>query len=120
MAEPKQHGVRFGFSVGQELTAEVLRTIEQVRSDPGGKETVTALVDTVLELTDFGLREYYVRPLEQARAGTIALGTARVGISTARRGISLIVNKVLRGMNEDQLLSIADSLEDLLIRGSEQ
>ncbi len=119
MPEPEQRDVRFGFSVDQELADVVLRTLEQVRRDPGGKKTAQELIDTVLELTDAGLRAYYVRPLEQAKAGTIAIGTAKVGISTAKRGISLIVGKVLRGMGEDQLRSIADSLEDFLIRGSD-
>lgn len=115
MSEPQSHDVRLGFRLDQELTEGTLRVIEQLRDDPGRKEHVAALVELVLKLTDHGLREFYVRPLEQARAGTIALGTARVGISTAKRGISVIVNQLLKGMSEKQLRSIADSMEDLLI-----
>ncbi len=115
MAESDDRGNRFGFALDDQLTAKLERTIEQLRADPGAKATVKTLVDTVLELTDAGLREYYVRPLEQAGAGAIMLGTAKVGISTAKRGISVIVNKVLGGMKEKQLLSIADSMEDMLV-----
>ncbi len=115
MPEPKDHDVRLGFSLDGELAEETFRIIEQLRSDPGSKDHVAALVKTVLKLTDVGLREFYVRPLEQAKAGTLALGTAKIGISTAKRGISLVVNKLLKGMSEEQLLSIADSMEDLLV-----
>lgn len=114
MPEPKDHDVRLGFRLDQELTEETLSTIEGLRGDPGRKDHVATLVKTVLKLTDVGLREFYVRPLEQAGAGTIALGTAKIGISTAKRGISVVVNKLLKGMSEKQLLSIADSMEDLL------
>ncbi len=120
MPEPKNHDVRLGFRLDQELTAETLRIIEQLRGDPGRKDHVAALIKTVLKLTDVGLREFYVCPLEQAGAGTIALGTARVGIGTAKRGISVIVNKMLKGMSEEQMLSIADSLEDLLVGRSDE
>ncbi len=118
MPQPMGHNVCLGFALDAKLCSEMLQSIEQVRSDPGDKRHVTTLVDTVLKLTDVGLREYYVRPLERAKAGTLALGTAKVGISTVKRGISVIVNKVLRGMGKKQLLSIADSMEDLLIRDS--
>ena len=116
MPKPRDCDVRLGFRLDEELTEEMLSTIEQLRSNPGHKDHVAALVKTVLKLTDVGLHEFYVRPLEQAKAGTIALGTAKVGISAAKRGISVVVNKLLKGMSEKQLRSIADSMEDLLVR----
>ncbi len=118
MPEPTDHHVRLGFRLDEELTEETLRAIERLRDEPGNKKHVASLVKTVLKLTDVGLREFYVRPLEQAKAGTIAQGTAKIGISTAKRGISVVVNKVLKGMSEKQLLSIADSMENL-VHGSE-
>lgn len=116
MPNTSQEGSRLGFRISDELSEKIARTIEQVRSDPRRKEHVTALVDLVLELTDAGLLEYYLRPLEEARAGAIARTTAKAGISTARRGISVIVNKLLRSLSAGQLLSIADSMESFLIR----
>ena len=116
MTDRRSREHRLSFPLDEELAREMRETIDKVRSDPRDKDHVAALVDTVLKLTDAGLREYYVRPLERARAGTIALGTARVGIQTAKRGISVIANKLLRGMGEDQLRSIADSMEGFLIR----
>lgn len=119
MTELRDREHRLGFPVDEALSEEMLSTIERVRLDPSGKEAAKVLVDTVLKLTDAGLREYYLRPLEQAGAGMIALGTAKVGIRTARQGISVIVNKVLKGMGEDQLRSITDSMEGFLIRGTD-
>jgi hypothetical protein len=116
MTESRDREHRLGFPLDDQLTEEMLSAIEQIRLEPGRKAVVTALIDTILKLTDTGLREYYVRPLEQAGAGMIALGTAKVGIRTAKQGISMIVPKVLRGMSEAQLRSIADSMEGLLIR----
>ena len=116
MPEPEDQNVRLGFRLAPELAEETRRVIEQLRDDPNHKEHVAALVDLVLRLTDVGLREFYVRPLEDAKSGTLALGTAKIGISTAKRGISVVVNKLIKGMNETQLRSIADSMEDLLVQ----
>ncbi len=107
---------RFGFPLGEELTRELEATIEQIRRDPSDKAHVTALVKLVLKMTDAGLREFYLRPLEQAKTGAIGLGTARVGISAAKRGIAVVVNKLLGGMKPAQLESIADSMEGFWIR----
>ncbi|MCP3997918.1 MAG: hypothetical protein GY722_23085 [bacterium] len=104
------------FPLTEELTRQTIETITEVRRDPGDRDNAAAIIDLVLRLTDVGLHEYFVRPLEQAKAGMMALGTAKIGITTAKRGISVIVSKVIRGMSADQLRSIVDSMEQMLIR----
>ena len=107
---------RLSFPLDEELTNRTIETIESFRSHPEDKANADALVDLILALTEAGLHEYYVRPLEQAKAGMMALGTAKVGVTTSKRGISVIVNKVIRKMSTDQLHSIVDSMESMLIR----
>ncbi len=116
MASPEPAS-RFGFPLDEELSSEVLQAIEHIRSDPEDKAHKKSLIELVLKLTDAGLREYYLRPLEQAKAGTLGLGTARVGIAAAKRGISVVVHKLLGGMKPAQLESVADSMEDFLLEG---
>lgn len=116
MSDANDPGGRLAFSITEDLTREMLAAIGQIRTDASDQAHVTALVDVILKLTDAGLGEYYVHPLERVGAGLMALGTAKVGVSAARRGISAIVNKVIRGMSAEQLLSIADSMESMLIR----
>ena len=114
MASPEPES-RFGFPLSEELAGEVRQAIGQIRRDPADPGCVASLIELVLKLTDAGLREYYLRPLEQARTGTLALGTARVGVGTAKRGIGMVVPKMLGGMKPAQLESIADSMEDFLL-----
>lgn len=116
MPDPPQRGSRLAFPVPDELIQEMLATIENVRCGAGEEAHVTALIETVLKLTEVGLEEYFLRPLERAQVGMIAIGTAKVGIATARRGITVIVNKVMRGMSEEQLRSVADSMETMWVR----
>lgn len=116
MPDPPERGSRLAFPVPGELTRETVATIDNVRRDAGEAAHVTALIETVLKLTEVGLEEYFLRPLERAEVGMIAIGTAKVGIATARRGITVIVTKVIRGMSEDQLRSVADSMENMWIR----
>ena len=107
---------RLSFPLSEELTRKTLETIAMIRDEPYDKSHATAVVELVLELTDVGLQEYYVRPLEDSDAGMVALGTAKVGVTTAKRGISVIVSKVIRKMSPDQLRSIVDAMESMLIR----
>ncbi len=107
---------RLSFPLSEELTRQTLETIDRFRGDPDDKAHAHAVVDLVLALTEVGLYEYFVRPLEQAKVGMVALGTAKVGVSTSKRGISVVVNKVIRKMSTDQLRSIVDSMESMLIR----
>lgn len=110
---------RLGFVLPPELADEALATIAKIRADPAEAESRKALVANVLRLTDAGLRAYYVEPLERAGVGVLGLATAKLGIRTARQGISTIANKLLGGMKAEQLLSIADSMESMLVHERE-
>ncbi len=66
----------------EELTRQTIETITEVRRDPGDRDNAAAVIDLVLRLTDAGLHEYSVRSLEQAKAGMMALGTAKIGTTT--------------------------------------
>lgn len=113
---PTEEGSHLGFYVSEDLTRETLEVVANLRAEPTHRAHVKALAEIIMKLTDAGLEAYYLAPLERAKVGMIALGTAKMGIKTARQGISVVANKLIHSLKPEQLLQIVDSLDDLLLR----
>ena len=105
------------FQISPELMAEAQEALAAVRQDPAHKPNVEALLDVVLELTDRGLDFYYLEPLRRARAGTMTTSAAKLGLAAAGRGIPPIIRRVIGSLDEDQILGIADFIDEILIPG---
>ena len=110
---------RLAFRISPELLARAEAALEAVRGDPTHPPHVKELVAVILELTDTGLDYYFLEPLRRVRIGTVGMSTARLGIAAAGRSIPPIVRRVLTSMDEEQILEIADFLDELLIRDSD-
>ena len=113
MEEP---GARFAFAVPPELAARTEAVVAKLRSDDDRKQHVPELVEVVLELTETGLHYYFLHPLELAKVGVVARSAAKVGIAAAGRGIPVIVQKVVSGMSDDQLLAVAEFMARTMVR----
>lgn len=109
---------RIAFRISAELRARTEAAVAAVRDDPGDPGRVGELVEAVLELTDTGLDYYFLEPLRRAEVGAMGTTAARLGIATAGRGIPPIVRRVISGMDEEQVLSIADFIEEILEPGT--
>ena len=105
------------FEISAELMAEARSAVAAVRRDPSHKPNVEALVEIVLELTDRGLDFYFLEPLRRARAGAMSTSTAKLGIAAAGRGIPPIIRRVISSLDEDQILAIADFIDQILVPG---
>lgn len=107
---------RVAFSISPELGERVEAVIEKLRSDSIPKAHVGELVEVVLEMTEVGLEYYYLRPLEVAGVGMMLRSSAKLGIAAAGKSTPMIVRTVVGGMSNDQLLKIANFLDEILIR----
>ena len=107
---------RIGFRISPELAARTESAVAGVRQDPADRDRVDELVEVVLEMTDVGLDYYYLEPLRRARVGAMATGAAKLGLATAERSIPPIVRRVLTGLDAEQILEIAEFIDDLLVR----
>ena len=113
MTEP---GARFAFTVPPELAAKTEAVVEKLRADDDRKQHLPELVGVILELTEIGLHDYFLHPLELAEVGLVSRSAAKVGIAAAGKGIPLIVRKVVGSMADDQLLKVAEVIDRMLIR----
>ena len=105
------------FRISPDVLARAEAALEAVREDPGEEAGRAALLGVVLELTERGMDFYYLEPLRRARAGTVVTSAARLGIAAAGRGIPPIVRRVVSSLDDEQLLAIADFVDEILIRG---
>jgi len=104
------------FEPPPELLAKTEAIIAKLRSTESRKAHAPELIEVVLELTRSGLDAYYFQPLELAEVGFASRSTAKAGIAAGAKGISMIVRRVLGSMTDEQLLTVADFMDSILIR----
>lgn len=89
--------------------------IEAVRTSTERQQHVPALVDLISDLMEAGLESCFMDPLKEAGVGFVGRSTARVGLTSAKKGVTVIVRRMLSGMTEDQLLYVADFIDGMLV-----
>jgi hypothetical protein len=77
-------------------------------------EGVTSSRTLVVDLTESGLNYYFLRPLEQAKAGFVARQTASFGLAGTLRLMSPVIRSVLSGTSAPQLRVIAGHIRHLM------
>ena len=107
------------FRISPELMEQAQAALRAVREDPSDEDRLGALVEVILELTDRGMDFYYMEPLRRAQVGAITASAARLGLAAASRGIPAIIRRVVSSLDEEQVLSIAGFVDEILIREGE-
>ena len=108
------------FEIPGELRLRAESIVERLRSDTDKKQHTTELADVVVEMTDRGLHYYFLHPLEQARVGTMTRRAAELAIGTAGRTLPMVIRKTVRSLSDEQLSSLADFIDHILIREEEE
>ena len=78
------------------------------------------LVDLIVELTNEGLGQYFVRPLEVAGVGRLSLATAKMGIASAGKGIPIVIRRVIGAASDEELLELVGFMEELVVEAQVQ
>jgi hypothetical protein len=103
------------FPIPRDLHERVTGVVAALREAESASERRSELVEIVSEMTDRGLGYYFLRPLEEAGMGALSQATAKVGLASASKGIPMIVKRVLASASDEELLSLADFVESLLV-----
>ncbi len=116
---PEDSANLVAFRISPELMERAQAALQAVREDPSDEVRVETLVEVILELTDRGMDFYYLEPLRRAQTGPITTSAARLGLAAAARGIPAIIRRVVSSLDEEQVLSIAGFVDEILIREGE-
>jgi hypothetical protein len=96
----------------REKTLSVLGSLEQAQD---ASEHSDALADIVVELTSSGMDYYFMQPLQRTKPGFIVQQTASLGLATVQRVMGSVIGKIIRHMDQAQLLSVCDSIRQLML-----
>jgi len=103
------------FEISSELRQRAETVVSNLRSDPEKQKHVPELVEVVLAMTDRGLHYYFLHPLEEAGVGVVTRKAVALALGTAGRTLPMVVRKTVKSLNDDQLLSIADFVDHILV-----
>lgn len=107
---------RVAFRVSAELQQRAASVVASIRSDRDKRKHVPALIEVVLEMTDAGLHYYFLHPLERAGVGAVTRRAVELAIGTAGRTLPMVVRKTVGSLNDEQISSIAEFLDEILVQ----
>jgi len=110
---------RVAFDISHELAQRAARLVGRIRSESDKTRCIPELTEVVLEMTDRGLHFYFLHPLELAGVGPFTRSTVELALSTAGRTLPMVVRKTLKSLNDEQILTLADFIDHVLIRREE-
>jgi hypothetical protein len=102
------------FYHSKELRTKTLAVLDALDSADDPTEHVAALADIVLELTETGLSYYFFKPIQAAKAGFVAMQTTKVGLGAILRVMGPVARRVLRGMDQEQLVEVSGHIRELM------
>lgn len=111
---------RVAFEISSELRQRAEAVAENIRADADKQRHVAELVEVVLAMTDRGLHYYFLHPLEKAGVGVLTRKAVDLAIGTAGRTLPVVVRKTIKSLNDEQLMSIADFIDRILIRDQDE
>lgn len=105
--------IRFYHSEGlRKKTLVLLDTIEQADDATTHRD---ALSNLVVELTNSGMDYFFMRPLKLAKPGFVVEQSANLGLAGVQQVMGSVVRKIIGRMNSPQLLSVCDSIRQLML-----
>jgi hypothetical protein len=101
------------FPISDDFAAELQGMLELVHTSPRAHRDL--LIEAANRLTATGLDHYFLEPLRRVGVGGMNLRAAELGIASSRKGIAAFIKRILKGMNEEQLLGVADFVAGLRV-----
>ena len=103
------------FPLEEELQQRVYMFIEEMRATEDRAPFRKELAEIVRLLTDAGLEYYFWEPVKLTKLGPVTQKMIRVGMNSGKKTLNVIASKVIKGFTNEQMLTIAEFLESLLL-----
>lgn len=104
--------LRFHYS--SELHARVLALLDQVERAEDAAAHRDEVAELVVQLTEAGLDDYFMKPLDRTRPGFVIRQSANVGMAGARQVMGSVLRRIIGHMDGPQILSVCASIRDLM------
>jgi len=117
-AAPAQPAAPIQPYVAAELSPELAATakdlVRRLREAPRATDLRDETVALILRLTEHSLEFYFRHPVEKLEAGMLTVTSVRLGLATFSSTLSIMVRRIVGGMNEAQMRGLATIIEGML------
>jgi hypothetical protein len=112
-APPSKPFLRFYHSEAlRKKTLSLLSTIEQAEDASVHRDALSSLV---LELTNSGMDDFFMKPLRLAKTGFLTEQSAGLGLAGVQQVMGSVVRQIIGRMDGPQLLSVCGSIRQLML-----
>jgi hypothetical protein len=104
--------LRFHHSQG--LRSKTLEVLEVVEGAENAKAYAGQLTELVLELTDSGMDQYFLKSLKATKVNFVVQQSAALGLSGVQKVMGTVVRNIIGRMDDRQLLSVCGSIRKFM------
>jgi len=103
------------FHHSRELRAKTLEVLLVVETAEDATAHSVRLTEVVLELTDCGMDQYFLRSLKATKVNFVVQQSAALGLAGVQKVMGTVVRNILGRMDSRQLLSICGSIRQFMM-----
>ncbi|MDX1587958.1 MAG: hypothetical protein R3296_03390 [Oleiphilaceae bacterium] len=100
--------------VPESLVSEARSVIAKIRKEGASKENKEALFQLIMQLTEEGIDFFFMEPLRRMGAGSVMQKMAKMGLSSMLKGTRMVINNVLKKIDDKGMEDILDFIEEIL------
>jgi len=112
MPAAAQPSLRFFHS--KALRTKTLKLLDTIEEEDEPTSHAGALADLVVELTEAGFDYFLLKPLDLVKSNFVVRQTASFGMGGALRIMSPMIQTILKGMDDRQLLAVCAFIRSLM------
>lgn len=101
--------------ISDSLVAEMDRVHQTLRQAESPRRHAREGVDLILRITEECLDYYFLRSTERLGFGAMAQQAVKMGLKTSMSGIGMFVRQLGKSMSDQQVLDLADMVEEMLL-----
>ena len=102
------------FHHAEALRARTLSVLGKLERAEDAARHRDDLAEVVVELTNAGLDDYFMRPLKLAKAGFVVQQSANIGMGGAQKVMAAVIRQVIGRMEHAQLISVCGAIRQFM------
>lgn len=105
------------FPLPSDLYVRSQEMIARVQTDTGVDGYRDDIITSLEDLIEEAIQHFYIKPIAKVEVGRITKAAADMGITTVKKGSSIVLHKVFKTMPHAKLIPLADYFQTLLHEG---
>jgi hypothetical protein len=103
------------FHHSRELRAKTLEVLVAVENAEQATAYSAELIELVLELTESGMDQYFLRSLKATKANFVVQQSAALGLAGVQKVMGTVIRNIIGRMDDRQLLVVCGSIRQFMV-----